>query len=97
VAFARQTLSWRERWRLPRHVFVHSSKEPKPRYVDLESGVFLDILRRDLSALSGENEGTLHLTEMLPGPEDLFVQDESGGFATEFLVQMDDRPVRSPR
>ncbi len=97
VAFARQTLSWRARWLLPRHVFVHSSKEPKPRYVDLESGVFLDLLRRDLAALSGESEGTLHLTEMLPGPDDLFVHDDRGGFASEFLVQMDDGPVRSPR
>jgi hypothetical protein len=95
LGFARATLSWRERWILPRHVFVHSSKEPKPRYVDLESGVFLDLLRRDLAALSRDEDGTLHITEMLPGPADLFVRDASGGFAAEFLVQMDDGPVRS--
>ena len=97
VPFARRALSWRERWLLPRHVFVHSSKEPKPRYVDLASPVFLDLLRRDLSALSGENEATLHVTEMFPGPDDLFVHDPSGGFASEFLVQMDAVPVRSSR
>jgi hypothetical protein len=95
LGFARAALSWRQRWRLPRHVFVHSSKEPKPRYVDLESAVFLDLLRRDLAALSREDGGTLHVTEMLPGPSDLFVRDAGGGFATEFLVQMDDGPVRS--
>jgi hypothetical protein len=97
VAFARALLSWRERWLLPRHVFVHSTKEPKPRYFDLESGVFLDLLRRDLAALSGDPGGTLHITEMFPGPGDLFVNDASGGFATEFLVQMDGGPVGSPR
>jgi hypothetical protein len=93
VAFARDAMSWRLRWHLPRHVFVHSSKEPKPRYVDLVSPVFLDLLRRDLAALSGEAEPALHLTEMLPGPDDLFVRDADGGYATEFLVQMDGGPL----
>jgi hypothetical protein len=96
-AFARVALSWRHRWRLPRHVFVHSSKEPKPRYVDLASPVFLDLLRRDLVALSGDADATLHVTEMLPGPDELFVRDAHGGYATEFLVQMDGGPVRSSR
>ena len=97
VAFARVALSWRHRWDLPRHVFVHSSKEPKPRYVDLASPVFLDLLRRDLVALSCEAEATLHVTEMFPGPDELFIQDAGRGCATEFLVQMDGGPVRSPR
>ena len=95
LAFARAALSWRERWRLPRHVFAHSSKEPRPRYIDLASPVFLDLLRRDLVALSGDADATLHLTEMLPGPDELFVHDSHGGYATEFLVQMDGGPVRS--
>jgi hypothetical protein len=93
VGFARGTLSWRERWLLPRHVFIHSSKEPKPRYLDLGSPVFLDLLRRDLSALSGEKEATLYVSEMLPGPEELFVDDATGAYATEFLVQLDGGPV----
>ena len=88
VAFARAALRWRERWRLPRHVFVHSSREPKPRYVDLASPVFLDQLRRDLAALTAEKDPALHVAEMLPGPEDLFVRDAEGGYATEFLVQL---------
>jgi hypothetical protein len=97
VAFARAALSWRARWHLPRHVFVHSSKEPKPRYVDLASPVFLDLLRRDLAALSGEAESALHVTEMLPGPDDLFIRDPQGCYATEFLVQMDGGPLESHR
>ena len=97
LAFARAALTWRERWQLPQHVFVHSSKDPKPHYLDLDAPVFLDLLRRDLVALSGESDASLHVTAMLPGPEDLFVRDSQGGFATEFLVQMDDGPVGSLR
>jgi hypothetical protein len=97
LAFARAALSWRERWHLPRHAFVHSSKDPKPRYIDLASPVFLDLLRRDLVTLSGEAEATLHVTEMYPGPDDLFIKDAEGGHAAEFLVQMDGGPVGSVR
>lgn len=96
VAFARLVGAWRERWRLPRHLFVHSSKEPKPRYVDLASPVFLDLLRRDLLGLSRQPEAALHVTEMFPGPDDLFIHDEDGAYATEFLVQLDASSLRSP-
>jgi hypothetical protein len=97
VPFGRAMLGWRERWRLPRRVFVHSSKEPKPRYVDLASPVFLDLLRRDLAALSAEAEAVLYVTEMFPGPEELFVENGDGAYAAEFLVQMDGGPVGSER
>jgi len=89
AAFARVTLAWRRRWVLPRHVFVHSSHDPKPRYFDLASPVFLDLLRRDLVGLSAESDPTLHVTEMLPGPDELFIRGPEGGYAAEFLVQMD--------
>jgi Lantibiotic dehydratase, N terminus len=88
VGFARAVVGWRDRHGLPRHVFVHTSKEPKPRYVDLEAPLFLDLLRRDLVVLEGDPEGALHVTEMLPGPGDLWVGGPGGRHATEFLVQM---------
>jgi len=97
LPFGRAVLRWRERFRLPRHVFVHSSKEPKPRYVDCGSPVFLDLLRRDLAALADETDATLHVTEMFPGPGDLFVTDGAGAYAAEFLVQLDGGPVGSLR
>ena len=75
---------WRESHRLPRHVFAHSSLEPKPRYLDLESPAFLDLLRRDLTAWARDPAATLELTEMLPGPGDLWLE----GHPSEFLVQM---------
>jgi hypothetical protein len=85
IPFARAVLSWRARLGLPRHVFVHTSKEPKPRYTDLDGPVFLDLFRRDLASLAGDREARVHVTEMLPAPDELF----AGGHASEFLVQMD--------
>lgn len=73
---------WRRRHALPRHVFVHSGEDPKPRYLDLESLLFVDHLRRGV-------KGTLTVTEMLPGPEDLWIGETKRRFASEFLVQME--------
>jgi len=75
---------WRDAHELPRHVFAHSSREPKPRYVDLESPAFLDALRREVEALAAHDRGTLEITEMLPGEGELWLD----GHASEFLVQM---------
>ena len=72
------TTRWRARHRLPRHVFVHGTVDPKPRHLDLESLLHLELLRARAPA------ERLTVTEMLPGPEDLLVP----GHASEFLVQM---------
>ena len=84
-SFARDVLRWRRRWSLPRHAFVHNTHEPKPRYVDLASPVFLDLLRRDLAAIPAPGEATVYVTEMAPGPDELWLD----GHASEFLVQLD--------
>ncbi len=76
---------WRRRHGLPRHVFVHTSGEPKPRYVDLDSPAMTSLLWRVLAA---DKPDELHVTEMLPGPDDLWVRDEKGRYASEFLVHL---------
>jgi hypothetical protein len=81
---------WRGRHRLPRHVFVHTSTDPKPQYVDLESPLFVDLLRRTLvSGSPGAPPGALHVVEMLPGPEQMLAAGDGVRYATEFLVQLD--------
>jgi len=80
---------WRAAHHLPRHVFVHTSVETKPFYVDLESPVLVDLLRRASAAAVASEDGRLVVTEMLPAPEDLWVRDAAGSYATEFLIQMD--------
>ncbi|HET9300796.1 MAG TPA: lantibiotic dehydratase [Candidatus Polarisedimenticolaceae bacterium] len=76
---------WRRRHGLPRHVFVHTSGEPKPRYVDLDSPAMVALLWRGLAA---DKPAELHVTEMLPGPDDLWVRDEKGRYASEFLIHL---------
>ena len=89
AAFFLELARWRARNALPQHVFVHTQAEPKPFYVDLGSPILTDLLRRALvNAVSQEN-AVLEVTEMLPGPDDLWVRDERGSYATEFLIQLD--------
>jgi hypothetical protein len=79
---------WQSRNGLPQRVFVHTQAEPKPFYVDLTSPVLADLLRRAVAKAMSEGDAVLHVTEMLPGPEELWVRDERGSYATEFLVQL---------
>jgi hypothetical protein len=78
--FAR-TARWRRRHGLPRHVFLHTPADPKPFYADLDSPLSVDLLRRALTPAT-----TLHVVEMLPGPDELWVKDGRGRYATEFLL-----------
>ncbi|HYV18772.1 MAG TPA: lantibiotic dehydratase [Verrucomicrobiae bacterium] len=85
----------RLRHRMPRHVFVHTSVEPKPFYVDLQSPVLADLVHRAAaprgdrpSSRGGGSGPALTFTEMLPSPEGLWVGDASGRYASEFLVQL---------
>ena len=80
------TQQWRREHRLPLHVFVHTERETKPFYVDLGSVAWVDLFRR---ALVPGDHAAVHVTEMLPGPEDLWVRDTQGRFASEFLVHLD--------
>ncbi len=81
--FFAQMARWRREHGIPRHVFVHTAADPKPFYADLESPLFVDLVRRALS-----EESALHVVEMLPGPDEMWVRDERGRYATEFLVQL---------
>ena len=81
---------WRRRHGLPRLVFVHTRYDPKPFHVDLDSPILVDLLRRAVASLSGKEEAWLFVTEMIPGPEDLWIRDASGAaYATELLIQLD--------
>jgi len=74
---------------MPEHVFVHSERDPKPFYVDLGSEAFVDLFRRAIVSPTAEAPGRIHVTEMLPGPEDLWIRDPRGRYASEFLVHLD--------
>lgn len=85
----------RRAYRLPRHVFVHTSSAPKPFYADLESPVLADLVRRAASPRENRPAPGLTFTEMLPSPDGLWVRDGKGRYAAEFLVQLHG-PARHP-
>src|SRR5262245_60911828 len=90
-----ETARWRRRHGLPRRVFVHTRYDPKPFYVDLESPITVDLLRRAVASLAGKDEPILFVTEMLPGPDELWLRDPSGAaYATELLVQLEGSSAR---
>jgi hypothetical protein len=79
---------WRREHGLPRHAFVHTSKDPKPFYVDFRSPLFVDLLRRALDLQETPEAPALEVTGMLPGPEEMWVRDGQGRYAAEFLVHL---------
>jgi hypothetical protein len=86
----------RRRHRLPRHVFVHTTADPKPFYSDLESPVLVDLVRRAASPRDHRPAPALTFTEMLPSPDGLWVSDGKGRYASEFLVQLHGPDRRPP-
>ena len=68
---------WREAEGMPRYVFVKSPVEVKPMYVDFESPIYVDLMskvvRRTMERKGGE--AIIGVTEMLPGPEEVWLPD----------------------
>ena len=89
AAFFAQTQEWRHAHALPRHVFLHTPAEPKPFHVDLDSPLAVDLLRRALTpAEEGAAPPLLHVTEMLPGPDEMWIEDDQGRYAAELLLHL---------
>ncbi|GAA1329519.1 lantibiotic dehydratase [Saccharothrix algeriensis] len=87
-------LRWR-RWQrdngLPRFVFAtpdgagSAGVERKPLFVDFESAFSLGLL----DGLAKSAGGRLAMTEMLPGPDDLWLRDGDDRFVTELVLELD--------
>jgi hypothetical protein len=78
---------WMKSHGLPQKTFVKSALEVKPFYVDLESPVLVEILCRAIRRMnSSDAEGEeLIFSEMLPGPQQLWLQDAKGASYTSEL------------
>jgi Lantibiotic dehydratase, N terminus len=82
---------WALRRGLPRRVFARSPLERKPMLVDFQSPALGRVLRR-WSATTAERapSAQMELTEMLPGPGDCWLEDETGRHTSELrLVAVD--------
>ncbi|MCX4692892.1 lantibiotic dehydratase [Streptomyces sp. NBC_01408] len=69
----------RRRHGLPRHAFVKFDSEPKPLYVDFTS----PLLVRQMFRLAHGASGPATFSEMLPGPEQLWLHRDGQKFTTE--------------
>lgn len=87
--FARHVAEWREAQRLPRRLFISSDDEPKPQFLDFAAPPFIDRFARRLQALARQPAARLHLTEMLPDRDQLWLTDHDGVHASEFLLQVE--------
>jgi hypothetical protein len=89
---------WARRHGLPRRVFVRSPLERKPMLVDLKSPALRRVLRR-WSAATAERapNARMELTEMLPGPHDCWLQDDTGRHTSELRIVGVDRTLLSNR
>jgi hypothetical protein len=69
---------WAEALGLPRYVFVKSPVETKPFYVDFAAPVFVDILAACARRTGRDGVSALTITEMTPGPEELWLAGADG-------------------
>lgn len=84
--------AWARDRGLPRRVFARSPLERKPRYVDFESRSLCRTLVRFLApAREQAPGGSVEFTEMLPGPDDCWLQSDAGRHTSELRVIALDR------
>ena len=76
---------------MPRRLFCRPPGEPKPVYVDLESRLLTQSLLRMLRPVAlRDPAGSVRFTEMLPGPDDCWLDHEGARYTSELrLVAVD--------
>lgn len=84
--------AFRRRWGMPERVFVRLSTEIKPFYVDLTSPLYVKALCKSArSALARDPDARLTVSELLPTPEDAWLQDAQGHrYCSELRFQVRD-------
>ncbi len=68
---------------LPRTVYLHVASEPKPYYVDLQAPLALRLLQHLVRANT-----SVTFTEMLPGPDELWLNEDGERFCSEFRMTL---------
>lgn len=69
---------WKQQQGLPRWVFIKCDSEPKPLFVDFENPLSLDVLTTTLKKAKA-----IHVSEMLPAPNGLWLNDARGRVCCE--------------
>jgi len=77
---------WARSLGAPRRCFYKSPLEQKPVFVDMDSALLVDAFARALSRVARERPGArVRLSEMLPGPGELWFRDDRGAAYTSEL------------
>lgn len=80
---------------MPRRVFCRPPGEAKPVYVDLESALLTRSLHRMLRRVAETDPGaSIRFTEMLPGPEDCWLEQDGARYTSELRLVAVDRTRR---
>jgi hypothetical protein len=91
-----RTREWAAAQSMPRYVFVKSSAEEKPAYVDFASPVYVNLLAKMVRRANADErlaDKTITVVEMLPAHGDLWLADREGNrYTSEFrFTWVDDR------
>jgi hypothetical protein len=83
--------AWARALGLPRRIFCRPPGEAKPVYVDLESRLLTSSLHRMLRRVADRDPETpVRFTEMLPGPDECWLEHEGARYTSELrLVAVD--------
>jgi thiopeptide-type bacteriocin biosynthesis protein len=84
VAFRKALAPWRERWRVPRYVYL--SFGDNRLLLDLEDDAQGEVLREEICRL--QDGGFIVLQEGLPAPDQVWAIGPGGHFVMEFMVPL---------
>jgi len=89
-------VAWARHRGLPRRVFARSPLERKPKYIDFDSpSLRRTLVRFVATARERAPSAAVEFTEMLPGPEDCWLQSDAGHHTSELRLVALDRAPRS--
>jgi hypothetical protein len=77
---------WARDHGMPRRVFVRMPDEPKPTYLDVESSVLVRIFCRQIRLRADSADQLVAVSEMLPRPEDCWLDLEGERYTSELRI-----------
>jgi Lantibiotic dehydratase, N terminus len=77
---------WARDHGMPRRVFVSMPDERKPTYLDVESTVLARIFCRQIRRRADDAEQFVAVSEMLPRPEDCWLELDDEGYTSELRI-----------
>jgi hypothetical protein len=79
-------VGWARDHGMPRRVFVSMPDERKPTYLDVESTVLASIFCRQIRRRADSAEQLVAVSEMLPRPEDCWLELDGEGYTSELRI-----------